>query len=246
MPDLNDILAILTNPDIAVPLGFSLLTGAVIGGEREIQGKPAGLRTHMLVCLASTLLMLIAVRQSEWSLSQIEGTQIVADLTRMPHGILTGIGFLGAGVIQRDGVSVHGLTTAASLWVTAALGIVYGVGLVELGIIGSVTTFGVLVVLRLVQYAIPARNPVRISVSVRDGAAFGATELQALLSGHGVAVRGVSWRHSAATGLTEIGVAGSWRAGRTTLQRVVDALRGTDGIVEFSVRPPEGPGPDDA
>src|SRR5688500_2011018 len=99
---------------MGLPLASSPLTGMLIGLERELQGKPAGLRTHTLVCFASTLLTLAAAHQGEWSINLIAGTQIVSDPTRMAHGILTGIGFLGAGVIFREGPSVHGLTTAAS------------------------------------------------------------------------------------------------------------------------------------
>lgn len=240
MPDLSDFLAILSNPDLTVPLGFSLLTGAIIGGEREVQGKPAGLRTHMLVCLASTLLMLVAVRQSEWVMAQIPGTSIVADLTRMPHGILTGIGFLGAGVILRDGVSVHGLTTAASLWVTAALGIVYGVGMVSLGVIGSVIALLVLVLLKVVQTLLPARTKLSIVVRVLDGATFGAPDLEALLRQHGLTVRAVCWRHISRHAATELAVTAYSRTGRSRLETLVQALRGVEGVTDFTVRPMDG------
>ncbi|WP_431298846.1 MgtC/SapB family protein [Tabrizicola sp. BL-A-41-H6] len=241
MPEFSDFLAILNNSDITVPLGLSLLTGAVIGGEREVQGKPAGLRTHMLVCLASTLLMLVATRQSEWVMTQIPGTSIVADLTRMPHGILTGIGFLGAGVIMRNGVSVHGLTTAASLWVTAALGIVYGVGMVSLGVIGSVIALLVLGLLKLLQTFIPVRMKVRVVVRVREGAAFGASDLESLLRNHGLSVREVSWRHFGAHTATELAVSAYTRSTRSHLEALVQALRGVDGVTDFTVRPLDGP-----
>lgn len=241
MPDLTELMALLNNSDITVPLGFSLLTGAIIGGERELQGKPAGLRTHMLVCLASTLLMLVAVRQSEWSLAQIPGTEIIADLTRMPHGILTGIGFLGAGVILRDGASVHGLTTAASLWVTAALGIVYGAGMVGLGVIGTVAAFLVLVVLRLAQVLLPARNPLRLTVSISNAATFGVAELEEMLRRHGLVVRAVSWKQSRSLDLREIGVAAYSRLSRHHLDALAEELRGVEAISDFSLQPMDGP-----
>jgi putative Mg2+ transporter-C (MgtC) family protein len=102
---------------------LSLVIGTAIGIEREWRGQSAGVRTHLLVVLSSTLLMLAAGRQVAWHVEGGSGLQLVADPVRMAHGVLTGIGFLCAGTIFRERFSVHGLTTAASLWVTAALGI---------------------------------------------------------------------------------------------------------------------------
>lgn len=91
----------------------------------------------------------------------VPGTQIVSDPTRMAHGILTGIGFLGAGVIFREGSSVHGLNTAASLWVSAALGIVYGVGMFGLSLVG----------LRILYAVLPRSRSLRLTVAARGDAA---------------------------------------------------------------------------
>lgn len=126
----------------------SLMAGGVIGLDREFIGRAAGLRTHMMVALASTVLMLAATHQSLWILSLVPDGNIVADPTRMAHGVLTGIGFLGAGVIFREGASVHGLTTATSLWMAAALGLVAGAGLWWLTAVGTGAALLVLVLLR--------------------------------------------------------------------------------------------------
>ena len=104
----------------------ALGAGAFIGYERSFHGRPAGLRTHVLVCLASALLMLVTVYEDHWVRSQGESR---LDPTRMAQGIMTGIGFLGAGVIVKEGLNVRGLTTAASIWITAAIGVLAGVGL---------------------------------------------------------------------------------------------------------------------
>src|ERR1051325_5868244 len=104
----------------------ALVAGALIGYERSFQGRPAGFRTHALVGMASSLLMLLTVFQSSWVLASTDVVRI--DPTRMAQGIMTGIGFLGAGVIVKEGASVRGLTTAASIWITAAIGILAGVG----------------------------------------------------------------------------------------------------------------------
>ena len=107
--------------DIALRLVASLVIGGLIGLERSYHGRPAGFRTHSLVCLSTSLLMLVTVYETRWFPSLSEG-RISLDPTRMAQGIMTGIGFLGAGTIMKDGLSVRGLTTAASIWITAAIG----------------------------------------------------------------------------------------------------------------------------
>src|SRR5690349_5669235 len=104
----------------------ALAAGALIGYERSFHGRPAGLRTHVLVCMASAALMLVTVYEAEWVRNAAESR---LDPTRMAQGIMTGIGFLGAGVIVKEGINVRGLTTAASIWITAGIGVLAGVGL---------------------------------------------------------------------------------------------------------------------
>src|SRR5690606_14151132 len=116
--------------EICIRLTGALGVGALIGLERSYRGRPAGFRTHALVCVASSLLMLVTVYESQWF--QPDGnSRVVVDPTRMAQGIMTGIGFLGAGVIMKEGASVRGLTTAASIWTTAAIGILAGTGMYE-------------------------------------------------------------------------------------------------------------------
>src|SRR3954462_1079892 len=105
----------------------AVLVGGLIGLERSFHGRPAGFRTHTLVCTASSLLMLVTVYEALWFVPQVS-VRVALDPTRMAQGIMTGIGFLGAGVIVKEGMSVRGLTTAASIWITAAIGILMGIG----------------------------------------------------------------------------------------------------------------------
>jgi putative Mg2+ transporter-C (MgtC) family protein len=151
-------------PDFALPLLAAVLAGGLIGFEREWRGRAAGFRTHILVCLASAILMEAAVSQGAWRFTPLAGAEIVTDPTRMAHGVLTGIGFLCAGVIFRSGFSIHGLTTAASLWITAALGLVFGSGLFALGLTGMVLTLTILVALRIVALKMPNRPVVDAQV----------------------------------------------------------------------------------
>jgi len=136
--------------DIVVRLSLALLVGAVIGFEREIRHKPAGLRTHMLVSFGSAILVLIPIQ-----LGQAEAS---ADaLSRVIQGIAAGVGFLGGGEIlhqsqQESGqVRVRGLTSAAAIWVSAALGIAAGCGLLPLILIGSLIALFVLMVLKRLE-----------------------------------------------------------------------------------------------
>ena len=112
---------------MALHLLGALGAGALIGLERSFHGRPAGFRTHTLVCVTSSLLMLVTLYQSEW-LPGVPLETVKMDPTRMAQGIMTGIGFLGAGVIYKEGATVRGLTTAASIWLTAAIGILFGIG----------------------------------------------------------------------------------------------------------------------
>ncbi len=104
-----------------VPMLVSTLLGTLVGWERQMGRKPAGLRTHTLVCMGSTLFVLL----TEHSITAFGGGHNV-DPTRIIHGVVTGVGFLGAGTIMRQEGFVHGLTTAASVWMVAAIGVAVG------------------------------------------------------------------------------------------------------------------------
>ena len=114
---------------IAIRLGSALAAGSPIGLERSYHGRPAGFRTHAIVCLATALLMLVSVYEWRWlgGAASVEEARR-ADPTRVAQGIMTGIGFIGAGAIIKDGLIVRGLTTAASIWITAAIGVLVGIG----------------------------------------------------------------------------------------------------------------------
>ena len=165
-----------------LPLLSALVAGALIGLEREWRGRAAGFRTHILVCLSSTLLMLASTSQGAWMFSVLPDQQVVADPTRMAHGVLTGIGFLCAGVIFRAGFSIHGLTTAASLWTVSALGILFGAGLFWLGWAGALATLAILAALKLISRKVPERTVVDVEVRWPGTAADTAQAVEAALT----------------------------------------------------------------
>jgi len=128
----------------------ALAIGALIGFERTFHGRPAGFRTHSLVCIASAMLMIVTVYQNQW-MTFVEHDAIRTDPARMAQGIMTGIGFLGAGVIFKEGLTVRGLTTAASIWVTAAIGILVGIGFWFAAIVGALAAPTALALFRYVE-----------------------------------------------------------------------------------------------
>lgn len=170
-------------PDFALPLLAAVLAGGLIGFEREWRGRAAGFRTHILVCLASALLMELSVSQAAWRFATMPGTEIITDPARLAHGVLTGIGFLCAGVIFRAGFSIHGLTTAASLWITAAIGLLFGAGLYGLGATGTALTVAILVALRLVSRRLPQMVVVDAEVVWRRDASGAEDRIEAALAG---------------------------------------------------------------
>ena len=142
--------------DIVIRLLASLAVGGLIGLERSYHGRPAGFRTHSLVCLSTSLLMLVTVYETRWFPGTAPG-HISLDPTRMAQGIMTGIGFLGAGaIIRRDG-DIHGLTTAATIWVNAAVGVAAGGGEFHLALIATAVTLIVLLMLHPLESIIDRR-----------------------------------------------------------------------------------------
>ena len=112
--------------EIAARLGGAVLAGGILGWERELQDKPAGLRTHMMVSLGSALPIVAALQFL--ALAPADSSLLQSDPFRVVQGIMGGIGFLGSGAIIQSTRWVHGLTTAATIWVSAAIGVVCGFG----------------------------------------------------------------------------------------------------------------------
>ncbi len=179
--------------DILVHLLVAMIAGGLIGLERRYNGHAAGFRTLTLVCMASSLLMLLTIYQKEWfSQAMIETVRI--DPTRMAQGIMTGIGFLGAGVIMKEGLSVRGLTTAASIWITAAIGIMAGVGFYSAVIIVSVLTVGTLSIFLRIESKLPTPIYARCSLRFNCDVPMPEKDLRDLLTHHGFEIVNLSYR----------------------------------------------------
>ena len=170
----------------------ALVVGALIGFERTFHGRPAGFRTHALVCVASSLLMLVTVYQNEW-MTGVPLDAIRTDPTRMAQGIMTGIGFLGAGVIFKEGLTVRGLTTAASIWITAAIGILLGIGFYFAASLGALATLAILSALRFIEQRLPTEFYARHSIIFDRSMVMAEDELRRLVGAHGFSIANLSY-----------------------------------------------------
>ncbi|HEY4655967.1 MAG TPA: MgtC/SapB family protein [Cyclobacteriaceae bacterium] len=142
-------MEIEVNYEFGVRILVSVLIGGAIGFEREYSSKAAGLRTMIMICLGSTILTLVSLVLEENSKD------------RVASSIVTGVGFLGAGVIFKDGLTVKGLTTASTIWISAALGMAIGAGQYFMALTGSVAVIIILAVLDRIQLVIERLHQVR-------------------------------------------------------------------------------------
>jgi|KBSMisStaDraftv2_1062788.scaffolds.fasta_scaffold09466_2 putative Mg2+ transporter-C (MgtC) family protein len=220
---------------ISLHLLSALGAGALVGVERSYHGRPAGFRTHALVCLASSLLMTITVYQFEW-VPAVARDSVRLDPTRMAQGIMTGIGFLGAGVIMKEGLSIRGLTTAASIWTTAAIGILFGVGFYFPAVMSTVLALAVLGAFRWIEWRMPTLYYAQLMVRfVRDGV-MPEEDLRTLVASHGFSMANLSYR------LIAEGTSFEYRMtirgmDRANAQCLVHALSALPGLREFRISP---------
>src|SRR6186997_3326822 len=171
----------------------ALVIGAMIGLERTFHGRPAGFRTHSLVCIASSILMIVTVYQNRW-MTFVEHEAIRTDPTRMAQGIMTGIGFLGAGVIFKEGLTVRGLTTAASIWVTAAIGILVGIGFWFAAVVGAAATLVVLALFRIIEARLPSEFYAHHMLRFQRDRVMGEDDMCKLIQNHGFTIANISSR----------------------------------------------------
>jgi putative Mg2+ transporter-C (MgtC) family protein len=178
---------------ITVHLLGAVFAGGIIGLERSFHGRPAGFRTHTLVCLASSLLMLVTLFQWKWS-PGVPLDTIRIDPTRTAQGIMTGIGFLGAGVIFKEGFSVRGLTTAASIWVTAAIGILIGIGFYFPAILATALTLGILSIFRKIEARMPSQSYAHHYIRFDRNDVLSEEKVRKIMTDHGFNIANMSYR----------------------------------------------------
>jgi putative Mg2+ transporter-C (MgtC) family protein len=221
--------------EIAVHLGAAWIAGSLIGLERSFHGRPAGFRTHALVCLASAALMLITAYQQDWFPVVVSDT-VRMDPQRMAQGIMTGIGFLGAGVIFKEGLSVRGLTTAASIWITAAIGILYGVGFYYPAVLATLATVGTLALFRWIEEWMPSQYYALHVLRFARNRTLPEHKVRKLIGDHGFSIANMSYR------LDDRGRVFEYRMSIRTIdkenmERLAESLRRRTDVLEFRVSP---------
>jgi len=174
-------------------LGAAFVGGSLVGLERSYNGRVAGFRTHALVAIAAASAMTVAYSPG-LLLALAPGATAPGDITRLAQGVMTGVGFLGGGVIFKEGANIQGLTTAASIWATAAIGLLCGVGLWPTALAASVLVLLVLTAMRYVEAWVPARVRAEGAFRFKADTAPDDAGFRRLLGGHGVVVSDISYR----------------------------------------------------
>ncbi|MBM3943924.1 MAG: MgtC/SapB family protein [SAR202 cluster bacterium] len=220
---------------IIVRLLFALGAGALIGLERTYHGRPAGFRTHALVATASCLLMFVALFYEEMSAGRVSAVTI--DPTRMAQGIMTGIGFLGAGVILREELTIHGITTAASIWMTEAIDIVVGMGLYVAGGIAVGLALVTLAWLGWLETKAPMLRYDRLTVRFRPSAKVTESKLVEVVTQHGMKFNETSYFMDSTGPKFEMTIR---KRDVRKIQSLSAALTAMDDVAEFSIIPMGG------
>ncbi|HEX2052497.1 MAG TPA: MgtC/SapB family protein [Actinomycetota bacterium] len=182
-----------TDADLALRILLAALLGAVIGLERELTGQSAGLRTHITIALGAALFAIASAYSFTEFIRPREDTNYQVDVTRIASNIVTGVGFLGGGAIIKHGASVSGLTTAASIWVTAAVGLAVGLGSFFPAAATTVVLVFVLTALRRPRRWLHRRAVSKQTVSIEVTQEANAGDIvNALFALEGVSVKSVS------------------------------------------------------
>lgn len=213
----------------------ALFAGGLIGLERAYTGRPAGLRTHSLVCMSSSLLMLLTVFQWEL-LTNVPLDTVRVDPTRMAQGVMTGIGFLGAGVIMKEKFTIRGLTTASSIWMTASIGIILGMGFYSAGLLATVLTLTILSFFGWLEKRIPSRVYSRLVVRFKTRTVMKRKELNELIKQFKIRGSNPSYK------LEDDGRYLEYRMNLATnhannYQKLADYLASMDDVHEFTIVP---------
>ena len=222
-------------PIITFHLLAAMIAGGVIGLERSYHGRPAGFRTHALVCLASSLLMTVTVFQGSW-IPEASTDLFRTDPTRMAQGIMTGIGFLGAGVIFKEGLNVRGLTTAASIWITAAIGILFGIGFYYPAVLATALALITLSLFRWIEAKIPSHYYASNTIAFYRDRVPSKEAIEQLLTQHGFRVEGVSYQ------VSEDGLLFEYKMTIRTndpdnLMRLAEHLNASENVKRFQISP---------
>ncbi|MBI5889411.1 MAG: MgtC/SapB family protein [Nitrosomonadales bacterium] len=225
-----------TNAVVFLNLLGALVLGLVVGYERSYHGRAAGMRTYGLVCMAAAALTVIAGYPSYWYGGQTN-TFLAADPTRVIQGIVTGIGFLGAGVIMRDGLNISGLTTAASIWACSVIGIMVGVGFYASAILLTFLSAMSMMWISKLENWLPSRPAIAITLEFERNFVPQENTLRAVVSSHGYEVATGSFSIRSSNEKLEwhfVAIALSKNSG-VAMNELASGLSTLQGVEDFSL-----------
>jgi putative Mg2+ transporter-C (MgtC) family protein len=219
---------------VGINLSCALVAGALIGAERSYNGRAAGFRTNILVALAAAGALTMSMQPQFRAMSAALGFTYVDPIPQIAQGVMTGVGFLGAGVIFKEGVSVQGLTTAACIWAVAAVGMLFGVGMYGPGVLLTLLILVTLIGMRVVEGILPHKVYALATFVFERDSAPDRAGLEAMLGLREVKLYEVSYASRDHGRLYELS-ANLVTINESSLQRLAERLKQTVGLVEFSL-----------
>jgi len=240
----DSLAAYWSAPEIAINLLIfanllgALFLGLLVGYERSYHGRAAGMRTYGLVCVASAALTIVCGYPGYWfGGHSLTAGMTVGDPTRVIQGIVTGIGFLGAGVIMKEGFNISGLTTAASIWAAAVIGVTIGLGFYAAGILlALISALFMLWGSRLEQW-LPSRPALAVSMRFRPGFHPHEQVLRRVAKDRGYDIAGGTLAITSQSEQEEwhfVAIRRHKDAGET-LSAIAEELAGFEGVESFSI-----------
>lgn len=225
------------NAFIGLNLVGALLLGMVVGYERSYNGRAAGMRTYGLVCMASTALTVFVGHASFWYGGAVDHGQ--ADPTRVVQGVVTGVGFLCAGVIMKDGMSISGLTTAASIWAVSAIGVLLGVGFYPAALLLALLCMLSMTMLHRVETLLPGRSTLDVTLTFHLARPPSFDGLADIAQTHGYRVVRNSLSINFADGrpVWRFSVVALDRLCATSPALLADEMASAEGVAGFSIVP---------
>jgi putative Mg2+ transporter-C (MgtC) family protein len=217
--------------EIARNLALAWAAGAFVGIERSYNGRAAGFRTHALVALAAAAVAMISFEPLFFH-EMANGVRL--DPTRLAQGVVTGIGFLGAGVIFKEGYSVQGLTTAASVWACAAIGFLFGLGMWAPASLLAAAALITLTVFSWFEIRAPWKVYAYVVLRFQPDAMLTETEIARLVSAGRVTMSDVSYQRTQGGQLLEFS-ANLEAPPKTSLAEITHRLCGVKGLIEFEL-----------
>ena len=222
---------------ITLNLAGALALGLLLGYERSYHGRAAGMRTYGMVCMVSAGIVLVSGYPDLWYGTQFVNSGYHADPTRSIQGIVTGIGFLCTGVIVKEGFSISGLTTAASIWMVAAVGILVGVGLFLAAIFMAFGSIFCMTLVTRLEARLPSRPAVAVMLRFRKDFAPATQIINDSVGkrGYRLAVGSISISHTGGRSQWHFVVQAIDRSLGATLPDLSNELQNLDGVEDFTI-----------